>query len=334
MHYQEFIQHALSHRLLTGESYIWKWRNGAGEVAQLWPLPSSLVTPIFAADGTVQRYDIWQGSNKDKLPVDPRDMIRSIDPNPAFLRVGLGPTQAAMREIQTDDERAEYMIEMLTNTRSPGTIIKTMDELSPEREAQMKSVINGGLGKGRRGRTLFLFGEGVDISQQAIMKDIDWPGLAGFLEARGCAAFGVPPILLSFRVGLDASTYSNYAQARKCFHEDTMTPIWGSMDAALTKGLLRDEGDESGVEVYHDTSNIPALREDQGAQVDRANKAFSGSLITRNEARDMIGMEPLEPAQGDVFLVPMSSVEVPLGATAAQLPAPKPDDGTAGNASL
>ena len=335
MHYQEFIVHALMHRLLTGRSYIWKWRNGVGEVVQMYPVPTSMVTPVYDSNGEPEYYEVFQGIGRPRLKVPLQNMIVSTDPHPSYTRIGVGPLEAALKEIQTDDERAEYMIEMLTNTRAPGLVVKTQEELSPEREAQFRAVMNGGLGKGRRGRTLFLSGENVEISQQAIMKDIDWPGLAGFLEARGCAAFGVPPILLGLRVGLDSSTYSNYAQARKVFHEDTMVPIWLALDAALTKGLLRDEGDETGVEIYHDTSKIPALREDQAAVVKRANDAFTGSLITRNEAREMIGMEKLDPGQGDVFLLPMSSIEVPLGAKPVeQLAAPAPDDGKKANEAL
>jgi hypothetical protein len=119
--------------------------------------------------------------------------------------------------------------------------------------------------------------------------------------------------------GLDASTYSNYGQAKRSFYEDTVSPLWAMLDAVFTRALLRDEKllTQPGLQCWHDTDNVPALQEDADAKVERANKLFSGGLIMRNEARDLAGLDKLPDQQGDVFLLPVASSEVPLAEAGA-----------------
>ena len=328
MHYAEFLWHVVSHLELTGKSYVWKWRAATGEPVEMWPVPSSWVLPIRDGSG-LKGYSVWQGEGKPRQLVLPEDMTRTIYPDPCNLTDGLGPLQAAMRDVQTDEERADYIIEMLTNTRSPGLILTQPEGWTPDQKDEVRALLNSGLGRGRRGRTLFLEGEGAKIDQAAPLKDLDWPGMSALSETRICAAFGVPPIIIGLRSGLQNATYSNYEQAEKSFYQGSMVPRWKMLDAAFTRGFLRDEGEtDDSVECYHDTSDVRALREDEDKNAERANKIFSSGLGTRNEGRERVGLPPLPPDIGEVYLLPMNAVEVPVNPAARQDDKPPKDDGT------
>jgi HK97 family phage portal protein len=319
MVYAEFLWHALAHLLLTGETYIWKWRNQLGRVTELWPVPTSWIKPRYDAAGRVAGYDIWQGAGRPRLPVPVQDVCRIIFPDPTNLNQGLGPLQAALKDVQTDDNRQDYIAEMMENARTPGLIFKQPEGWSPEQKDEIRSLFNQGLSKGKRGRTLFLEGDGATVEQGAPLKDLDWPGLSALSETRICAAFGVPPILIGLRSGLDASTYSNYEQALKSFAHGTMLPTWFMLSAGLTRGLLTDEGETDGTtEVYHDTDEVKALQEDMDKQAERAIRLLQAGVINRNRAREIVGEEPLTDGTGEVYILPMNMIET--GGNQADIP--------------
>jgi HK97 family phage portal protein len=324
MSYAEFQWHFFLHWLATGTSHVWKWRNFTGEPNELWPLPTSWVKPVVDAHGNAQGYEVFQGGGK-WLRVPDRDMITVRFPDPRNLTAGLGPLQAALRDVQTDEARGDYIVEMLENARTPGLILKQPGYWSEEQKSEVRELFTSGLGKGRRGKPIFLEGEGATIEQQAPLKDLDWPGLSALSETRICAAFQVPPILIGLRSGLENATYSNYEMAEKSFYQGTMAPLWSLVDAAFTRGLLRDEGEQNdALQCYHDTGDVRALQDDEAEIADRAVKLFSAGLITRNRAREIVGEDALRPEQGDVFVMPMSLIETPL-ATDAKPAAPPAD---------
>jgi HK97 family phage portal protein len=324
--WNDYIWHVASHLLLTGHTYIWKWRNGLHQVSEMWPVPTSWVTPRYDAQGRLSHYSVHQGAGRS-VDVLPRDMIRCVFPDPSNLTGGLGPLQAALRDTQTDEARADYIIEMLENNRSPGMIIKQLYPWSPEEKDDVRAALNQGLGRGRRGNPLFVSGEGAAIEQSAPLSDLDWPGISNLSETRICAAFGVPPIIIGLRAGLEHGTYSNFEQAIKVFFEGTVAPLWSMLGVTFTRGLLRDEGESNrAIRVHHDTKDVKALQEDQDKKIDRANKAFSGGLVDLDVARSWIGEGPLPNGEGKFRVLPMGLM--PTG-PAAPDETPDKDDGTA-----
>lgn len=190
-------------------------------------------------------------------------------------------------------------------------ILKQRQGWTTEQKGNIRKVLEDKLGPGRRGSPLLLSGEDASIEIPNPLADLDWPGLTSLSETRICAAFGVPPIIIHLRSGLERSTYANYAVALKAFYETTMVPIWIMLQESFTKGLLRDEGDEVS-SFWYDTSKVKALQVDEAMLADRAVKLFQGGLITRNKAREMIGEDTLPPEIGDVFVLPAGLIETPV----------------------
>ncbi|MCX7805705.1 MAG: phage portal protein, partial [Planctomycetota bacterium] len=334
MAYAEFLAHVVAHLKLTGDSYIWKWRSRDGAIVELWPVPTSWVTAVYDRDGRPAGYDVFQGQALAKARVMPRDMLRIWEPDPAHPMKGLAPLQAALRAVQAEEERQDYTVEMLANSRVPGFVLYQPDAWSEEQKSEARATLMAGLGRGRRGSPLFLSGENARIELPAPLRDLDWPGLAGLSETRICACFGVPPILVGLRSGLDAATYSNYEQARRAFYQDTVSPLWTALDAALTRGLLRDEEEPPDLEIYHETGDVRGMREDQESLARRASELFRAGLVTRDEAREIAGLGPLGGAAGRSLLLPAAAIETPVEAVGVEAERPGPDMGGDAGAGL
>ena len=110
-------------------------------------------------------------------------------------------------------------------------------------------------------------------------------------EARICMILRVPPILLGAKVGLDRSTFSNYAEARKAWWQDDLTPQYRRVLDELNNDLISDFG--SDVEFRWDYSEVPAFQEDQIAIWTRGIEALKARGISQDEFREMIGLPPL-----------------------------------------
>ena len=289
MHGSEYLWHVCSHLLLTGETYVWKWRNRAGEIAELWPLPSSWVTPVRDKQGRIERYELFQGHGRSAVSAAPKDIFRGIFPNPSDPSAGLAPLQAAQRDVQTDEERSDYFIEMLSNSRQPGMIMYQPNGWSEQEKMDARALVLNGLGRGQRGKPLFLSGEGSRVDMIDRMKELDWPGLSNLSETRICSAFGIAPILVGLRAGLENATYSNYVAAKRATYQSTLRPLWALLDRMHTKALLSDESPGgTRLEVYSDLTHIPALKEDEDQLSERAINQFKAGLIDLNEARALI----------------------------------------------
>ena len=339
--YAEWIRHVALHLLLTGETLIWKWRNRAGQLAELWPVPTSWARPITDARGQIAAYEIYQGQ-VTPITVKPADICRLWFPDPASPRAALGPLQAACRDAWLDESRQDYQAELLANNGRPGGIIYTLEELNEEQRAGVRSAFTAGLRAGKRGRNVFVHGEGSRYEPIPPVAELDWPGLTGLSETRICAAFGVPPIVIGLRAGLENATYSNYEQALRAFYRGTMASLWTMLDAGLTRGLITAElgarasspavearGDtRASWELYHDTADVRGLRDDAAESADRAAKLFAGGLISRDEARELAGLDALGGDGGEAFVLPMNLVET--GARASS-PVPEARGGTPDN---
>ena len=129
-------------------------------------------------------------------------------------------------------------------------------------------------------------------------------------ESRILGPFGVPPILIGSRLGLNRSTYANYREARQAFWEDTEVPELMLFQDEYQYFLQSDDGGF----VAFDMSGVPALKQDSQIKAQISGDAFSRGAITKNEYRAAIGLD--EAKDGNVYFLPLNAI--PVGATTEQ----------------
>lgn len=302
--YNTFMEYWLTRWLVTGRGHVWKvrgWKNG-GKISQLWPLPTSWVTPIQANEGMI----LLRGYNIANMPTvqatqdiltawfgDPSDMIRS-----------LSPLHSASRALQIDYERENYLMEMLCNLKVPGLVVKHPRGLTPDKRKEILTELDNRAGKGRRGGPVFVEGGGdkgdYGIDMLNPLADLDWPGLSAMSEARICQVYGTPPIMVGARLGIEKSTYSNYGEARGSFYTSTMRGVWTALSSFLTLSLLRQEGEKKLVFKYQ-YEELPEFQEDESSKSTRIVEQFKAKLIGKREARQQLGYNPDPPKNDEWF---------------------------------
>jgi hypothetical protein len=121
-------------------------------------------------------------------------------------------------------------------------------------------------------------------------------------EARICMTFRVPPMLIGAKIGLDRSTFTNYAEARKGFYEGPIFSEWGFLSSVIKDQLLPDFEITKTFVCKFDKREVAALQEDRTAKWNRAIEAARQNLTTRDESREEMGLDPID--NEDVFVGP------------------------------
>ncbi len=308
----DLLEYIVMHLHLAGKSFLWKWRSGRGRPAEVWPVPPNLVkvvTGTLHPDGggqLIQGYKVL--IDKEWMPVEARDMVYMRFPDPLSLTSGLSPLLAGARETDAEDERADYTKHILINYGVAGGVASTDQPLTAKQVDSIRRQMTSRISGDKRG-SLLLLHSGLKLDQGAMTpKEIDLPGVASMSESRICALFGVPPEVVGVRVGLEHSTYSNKAEARKRMWEDTISPLLRRLAGGLTDGFLRAEGDQR-TEVDFDTSDVRALREDADKRHERWRADWDSGLAMLNEARAGLSLVPVR--DGEVFKLHLQDVLQP-----------------------
>jgi HK97 family phage portal protein len=232
--------------------------------------------------------------------------------NPLDDWYGMSPVEASAYSIDQHNEAMQWMQALLQNSARPsGAMVMGNNEtLSDEAFNRLKSQIDEQYSGSRNaGRPMMLEG-GLDWKPMGLS-----PTDMGIIEAKNAAArdialgFGVPPQLLGIP---GDNTYSNYAEARLAFWEDTVVPLldWVAQDWSewLTGGELM---------LKPDLDQIPAIVEKRQTLWDMADRATD---LTINERRELKGYKPIEG--GDALLV--NSSQISLDMATEPLPDPEP----------
>lgn len=308
------------HAALGGACYLQKLRSKAGRVVGLRPYHVGNITPVRGAGGQlVAAYDYRSNrAGETATRLDPKDVIvfrwPSLDLDNAHLP--LSPLAPIAKERGTDTELTRFVLEVLYNDAVPRGLIRLPESMGAdtERDDALRAIWRERFGRGSRGDVAVMHSGGdytrvgMNFSELAVQALRDTP------EARIAAAFGVPAILAGLNVGLARSTFSNTAEARKFLTDSRLVPLWERAGSALTRGLRDEFTGADRISIKYDLSRIAALQESQDARAKRAGELYKSGVITRNEARRMVGREDV--GGGDVFIgTPLPTTTILTGST-------------------
>lgn len=120
--------------------------------------------------------------------------------------------------------------------------------------------------------------------------DMEIDSIRDLAESRICSALGVPPILVGAKVGLNTATYSNYAQAKESFWEETLLPLYKRIEDSLNRIILPEMPSIANTEkIVFDFSEVRALQDDE---TDLWNRNLTKAKIAKELV--MAGYDPLE----------------------------------------
>ena len=161
------------------------------------------------------------------------------------------------------------------------------------------------------GRPLLLEGDFNFIEMGLSPKDMDFLNLKHMSATDIAMCFGVPSQLVGVP---DAQTYSNVAEARLALYEETILPLLRKLESDLNEWLVPLYDDS--LHIHFETDEIPALSERRRRIYENVNGAVLNGIMTRNEARERLGLSPLDGAD-DLYI---SATLFPLGTEAPDVP--------------
>lgn len=135
------------------------------------------------------------------------------------------------------------------------------------------------------------------------------PADAQLLETRQfnvidiCRFFGVSPVKA---FDLSKSSYSTVEATQLAFLTDTLNPLLQKIELEFERKLYKPS-ERSSVDVRFDTSIL--LRADKASQAEYYNKLFQIGVITPNEIRKALDLEPLDGGDKSFVQVNVQTLE-------------------------
>lgn len=316
MDLSEFLTVACTYKAWTGTTMLHKLRNKSGIFIGMEPRHALEMRKERNEKGEVIRW-IWTNQRGEQKEVPLEDVITLPwhVRDPSDVSLGVSPLHACWTERSTYDMVNEYVYQFLKNGGLPPFVISTDEPLSgtdDEKKAvreqfeQKYSLRGGGIG-----RNMFLDGTKLNVQKIGTnLQELALDGLRNTPEANICGAFGVPAMLVGANVGLNHSTYSNVKEARRGFVENTLVPAWEA-DASRLSRILEEEYGMDGWYLLPDLSRVAALKEDEDKKATRAVTGFEKNVLTRDEARGIIGLDAVDGA--NVFAIDLQQAKLPTG---------------------
>ena len=323
---QQYIINAMH---VSGDAYLIKQKNNAGQLVALYPLMPENVTPKGNDNELITHYEY--DTNTKSVLVTPQDMVHiRLGLDQTNHRQGFAPLRSVLREIYGDESAGQMATALLANSGVPNVVISPKQDFGlTETEAeQVQRAFKQKVGGKNRGMPLVLSGS-MDVKKMAFSPtELDIGTLRRVPEERISAVLGVPAILAGLGAGLDRATYSNASELREFFTESKLIPLWKQISEELTQQvLLRDYEITDGTSAEYDFSDVRALQTDQDALYTRMNVGVQGGWITIKEAREEVGL-PVDESQ-EVYLLDANKILTPANSmdeyTASETPTESAD---------
>ncbi len=199
-------------------------------------------------------------SSYEPIPLLPEEVAHFAPiPDPAARYRGMSWLTPIIRELMADQAMTTHKLKFFEN----GATINQAVTLDPSVRSEAFDAWVAKFRAHHEGleqayKTLFL-GGGATITQVgADLAQATFKVVQGHGETRIAAAAGTPPVIVGLSEGLEAATYSNYAQARRRFTDGTIRPLWRNAAGSLSTiiDVPRD------AELWYDDRDIPFLQED------------------------------------------------------------------------
>jgi len=268
-------------------------------VSILAGVPDDEEATVWHPDARVVGYSYREGgvgSGKDPvffLPSEVAHFAPRPDPEARFR--GMSWLTPVIRSIMADKAMDDHKLAFFENGATPNIAVKLDTDSLEKFRAFVAEFDAQHSGAHNAYKTMWLAAGADVVPVGTDLKQLDFKITQGAGETRIAAAAGVPPVIVGLSEGLAAATYSNYAQARRRFADQTMRPLWRNACASLAQ-IIRVPSD---AELWYDDRDIKALQEDQQdaasiAQTDSVsiqtlvNAGFEpDSVIAAVAARDM-----------------------------------------------
>lgn len=289
----QFFEAWILSKLMRGNTYVLKQRDGRGVVVSLYVLDPARVVPMVADDGTIfyqLSADNMSGLQSD-IMVPAREIIHDrmnclfhplVGTSPIYAS-GLAATQGL--NIQTNSAN------FFANRSQPGGVLTAPGAIHDDTAARLKETWETNFSGENAGRVAVL-GDGLKYERMALSAEesqlIDQLKWSAEVV---CSTFHVPP----YKIGIgQMPTYNNIQALNVEYYSQCLQSLIEAAELCLDEGL--EMAPRIGTEF--DIDNL--LRMDAVAQFEMLDKAKS--VLTLDERRRRVEMAPMPTGGATVYL--------------------------------
>lgn len=316
-----FIKELAIQYLVSGTGYAHVMGDSDRIPLALDVLKSKLVSITPGADMWPDQYMYSEGTrsitfNRNEDARDPRwldssgygEIVAIYDIDGARRGVGLSRMNAIKADVELRFQGIQHNKSMLENGARMAGVLSFKSELNDEQSESVRQQFQARhAGAQNAGNTLVTSGGEASFTPlQQSAKDMDFDKLIRTVEDAIVAAYNVPVTL--FRT--EAQTNNNYETAWFMCYDNAILPTFQAIYSGLSQIFSErltamNNGVPVEVEIGHDALTNTVLMKQASAM---ARELFNARLVSRNEARKKIGMEPC--LGGDTIYGPMGDVPV------------------------
>lgn len=300
---------------IDGNAYWIIVRNGAARPSELWYVPHWMMEPLWPQDGStyISHYRYSPGGGSEPMRIEPEDVVHfRYGINPRNIRKGLSPIDSAIREIFMDNESSNFVSALLRNMGVPGVVISPKGGAMPTPDDVLATKLwfQEQFGGDRRGAPLVM-GAPTDVQPYGFNpQQMNMSEARDIAEERVCALLGIPAAVVGFGSGLQSTKVgATMEELRKLAWHNGILPMARLFADELQRSLLPLFGNDAGLSVDWDTSQVAALQDDEDKETERWNKRVLGGWVTVAEARAATGLEVNDSHR--IYLRGISVLEIP-----------------------
>jgi HK97 family phage portal protein len=306
----DFIYTLQSHRKLTGNAFILKVRNNQ-QVASLRILPPDKITLILQAptvnDATViqayQYKDTIDGQPID-IKYNPKDIIHFKIPNPDNPFMGLGTVEALAETIDLDNLTEETSKKFFLNGAITNFVLSTDAKVTDEQLKRLQAEMRSSYTGVNNAYKAMILGGGlkpVDISYTN--KDMEFLGQLEWYRDKIMVGFGNTKASLGI---IDDVNRASHEGSITEWQRNTIKPDMESIVNTLNEYLV-PEFSQTLILGFCDP--VP---EDDADDIAAVKDLYPIGVMTLDEARDMLDLDPMEDGSGgEVYQKPTPVVADP-----------------------
>ena len=287
--------------------------NNLGEPIRLW-----LMNPVYCSFMRGEqkplraiRYQPY-GMPPQDIPIERVIIDGYFDPLYPQIKF-YSPTMNALSQIGVDNKMTDFLSDFVRHGAKFSGLLSVAQTIDDTIAQDYKRRFRDAHGGTQNWSDPLVLGLGAKYeSMQMNFRDMAFPELDARMEARICMSYEISPILISAKVGLDRSTYSNYKEAKSAWYDEWVIPEWELTADVIGQKLLSFYYDEEEAKNHYmsfDQRKVRSLREDRTEQVNRAVNMYRARIAKLNEAREEMSLSPVD--EGDDFDQPAPS---PFGA--------------------
>ena len=240
---------------------------------------------------------VFQRQDGREVRFRPEEVLHLKYPSPGNEYWGVPPVASLRNYLDLHYEATRYSRAFFQNDATPGGVITTDNLISDEHYRRLKRRWEEEHRGSRRAFKIAILDGGLKFEPvSAKISEVQYPELYNLIRDTILATYGVPPSMIGF------PGISNYATARVAqaiFYDVHLLPRLRVIENILDELFRRFEPE---FEPFFDINAAPGVNVTRMSANSRVvSRAFSLKLITRNEARSLLGLPPLPPEEGDVF---------------------------------